>query len=349
MQRQLKRNFIGTLAVTLCALAAPAQAQNKVLNLYSARHYQTDEALYSNFEKQTGIKINRIEASDEALIERIKSEGKYSPADVILLVDAARVWKVQSEGLLAPVKSSALEQRIPAELRAKDEGQGSEWFAFSIRARAIFYNKIKVKPQDIADYQDLADPKFKGKVCTRSGAHPYMLSLWSSLINHLGETQAEQVIKGIKDNLARDPKGGDTDQLKAVAAGECTVALSNTYYWVRLLRSDKPEDIAIVNKVGMIWPNQKTTGAHINISAGGMLKNAPNKEAAIQFLEYLASDQAQAYFANGNNEWPAVKTVTIKNPELESLGKFKSDPLATQAIAARTVIAQKILDRVGYK
>lgn len=337
-------------AAVLTAFAATmAYAQENVLNLYSARHYQTDEQLYSNFTKQTGIKINRIEADDNALVERLKNEGKNSPADVILLVDAARLWRAQIDGLFQPVKSKVLEARIPSNLRGKDDGQGAEWYGFSTRARVIVYNKETVKPGDVATYESLADPKNKGRVCTRSGSHPYMLSMIGSMVERNGEAATEKWAQGVVANFARPPRGGDTDQIKGVASGECGVAVSNSYYYVRLLRSTKPEDKALMSKVGFIWPNQKTSGTHVNVTGGGVAKNAPHREAAVKFLEYLSSDEAQAYFANGNNEWPVVSTATAKNPTLESLGKFKPENISIASVGKNQIAAQRILDRVGYK
>ncbi|ABR88610.1 ABC-type Fe3+ transport system, periplasmic component [Janthinobacterium sp. Marseille] len=336
-------------AISLMATVSVAQAQEKVLNLYSARHYQTDELLYSNFTKQTGIKINRIEADDNALFERLKNEGKNSPADVIVMVDAARIWRAEIEGFFQPVKSTVLNTRIPANLRGKDDGQGPEWFGFSTRARVIVYNKASVNPADVATYESLADPKNKGKVCTRSGSHPYNLSLIGSMIERDGEKATEQWAKGMVANFARPPRGGDTDQIKGVASGECGVAIANSYYYVRMLRSTKPEDIAAMKNVGFVWPNAKTSGTHFNIAGGGVAKNAPHREAAVKFLEYLASDEAQAYFADGNNEWPAVKKVRVKNEALESLGTYKMENVSIAAIGKNQIAAQKILDRVGYK
>ena len=324
-------------------------AQEKVLNLYSARHYQTDEVLYSNFTKQTGIKINRIEADDNALFERIKNEGKNSPADVIVMVDAARIWRAEIEGFFQPVQSKILNARIPANLRGKDDGQGPEWFGFSTRARLIVYDKATVKPADVATYESLADPVNKGKVCTRSGSHPYNLSLIGSMIERDGEKATEQWAKGMVANFARPPRGGDTDQIKGVASGECGVAIANSYYYVRLLRSTKPEDIAAMKNVGFIWPNAQTSGTHFNIAGGGVAKNAPHREAAVKFLEYLASDEAQGYFAEGNNEWPAVAKVQVKNPALAALGKFKMENVSIASIGKNQIAAQRILDRVGYK
>ncbi len=214
-----------------------ASAQDKVLNLYSARHYQTDEALYADFTKQTGIRINRIELGDEQLLQRLRTEGAASPADVVLLVDAARLWRAQVDGLFQPVQSKVLNERIPANLRSND----GTWFGFSSRARVIVYDKARVKTEDVDTYEELADPKNKGKVCTRSGSHPYMLSLIGSLIERLGEAKTEEWARGMVANMARPPRGGDTDQIKGVASGECGVALTNTYYWVRLVRSRRPE------------------------------------------------------------------------------------------------------------
>jgi iron(III) transport system substrate-binding protein len=350
----IKKTLSALLPAALAAafsFTAPAvQAQDdKVLNLYSARHYQTDEALYGEFTKQTGIKINRIEDGDAALLERLRNEGKNSPADVLLLVDAARLWKAEDEGMFQHVKSEVLEERIPDHLRSKDDGQGSGWFGFSTRARVIVYNKDNVDPKDVQNYEDLADPKLKGKVCTRSGAHPYMLSLIGAMTEHLGEQKAEQWAKGVVDNFARKPRGGDTDQVRAVASGECGVALSNSYYLVRMMRSDKPEDREAMSKVGIVWPNQSSFGTHVNVSGAGVAKHAPHREAAVKFLEYLASDSAQAYFANGNNEWPVAKGVKLSNPALEELGTFKADELSIGAIGQAQVTASKIIDRVGWR
>jgi iron(III) transport system substrate-binding protein len=331
-------------ALALVSLATfPAWAQEKVLNLYSARHYQTDEALYANFTKQTGIKINRIEAGENELLERLRNEGVHSPADVFLTVDAARLGKAEELGLFAPVKSRLLTQRIPSQLRT------DTWFSFSKRARVIVANKASVNPTDVQTYEDLANPSLKGKVCVRSGSHPYNLSLGAALLAHHGNQQTEAWAKGLVANFARAPKGGDTDQIKAVAAGECGVALVNSYYVARMLRSEKPEDKKMMESVTVIWPNQKTTGAHINISGGGMLKTAPNKEAAVKFLEYLASDQAQVYFADGNNEWPVVAGAKTSNPALQAMGDFKADTVKVGALAARQADVQKIYDRAGWR
>ena len=333
------------VAATLCALfaATAAHADEKVLNLYTARHYQTDEALYANFTKATGIKVNRIEGKEDALLERIRSEGENSPADVLITVDASRLAKADELGVFAPVKSETLEARIPANLRT------NTWFAFSTRARVIVYNKSAIKAEQVQNYEDLANPALKGKVCTRSGSHPYNLSLGAAMIEHNGVEKTEACAKGIVANFARDPKGGDTDQIRAVAAGECGVAIANSYYVARLINSTKPEDQQVMGAVGVIWPNQANVGTHINVSGGGMLKHAPNKAAAVAFLEYLASDDAQRYFADGNNEWPVVQSVKVSNAALEKLGAFKADALPVGKLANTVAEAQKVYDRAGYR
>ena len=336
---------ISLLAMTLFG-AASAFTQEKVLNLYSSRHYQTDEALYANFEKATGIKINRIEGPEDPLIERIKSEGDKSPADVLITVDMGRLLKAAELGLFQPIKSKTLDQIVPRELRGED----GSWYGFSVRARPIYYAKARLDPKLLPDYESLADPMWKGKICTRSGNHPYNLSLMSSMIAAHGPAKAETWAKGVVANMARAPKGGDTDQIKAVATGECDIALGNTYYFVRIMKSDKPEDRAIAEKVGVIFPNQSgpnARGAHINISGAGVAKYAPNREGAIKFLEYLASPEAQKYFADGNNEYPVAGA--IANAQLNALGSFKRDPLSMAMVGKNYTAAAQIMDRAGWK
>ncbi len=339
----MMRTAIPTGLVLLLTAGAALAQTAPVLNIYSARHYQTDEALYSNFTKQTGIRINRLDGQEEQLVERIKNEGASSPADVLITVDAARLEIADQAGLFAPHRSKVLESRIPETLRTPN------WVAFSTRARVIVYNKVAVNGAFVQTYEDLANPRLKGQVCVRSGSHPYNLSLGAAVISHDGEAKAEQWARGLVANFARAPKGGDTDQLKAVAAGECGVALSNSYYVARLMRSTKPDDQEVMSKLAVVWPNQKTWGTHINVSGAGVIKTAPNRDAAVKFLEYLASDEAQAYFADGNNEWPVVKSVKTRNPALEKLGDYREDSLPIGQLAATTVQAQKVFDRAGWR
>lgn len=343
-----------SLALAVAALFGAvdnANAQEQVVNLYSARHYQTDEALYSNFTKATGIKINRVDADDAGILARLKAEGAASPADVILLVDAARLGKGDADGLFKPIKSPALEAAIPANLRAKASPEGTTWFGFSTRARVVVYDKLKVKKADVDTYEKLADPKNKGLLCTRSGSHPYNLSLFSAVTEHLGDAKAEQWLKGLVANMARAPKGGDTDQIKAVASGECGVALTNTYYLARIMRSTAPEDKLVAERVGVVFPNQDSWGTHVNIAGAAVAKNAKNAANAVKFMEYLATPEAQNYFANGNNEWPVVASVKVSNPALQAMtgGSFKSETIPISAIAGNQLKVQQMLDRVGYK
>ncbi|MCB1491582.1 MAG: Fe(3+) ABC transporter substrate-binding protein [Rhodobiaceae bacterium] len=339
-------------AALLCALAILyadlARAQGSV-NLYSSRHYDTDEKLYSGFEEATGIKVNRIEASADELIERIRNEGRNSPADILITVDAGRLWRAEEAGIFAPVESAVLDSRIPAHLRHPD----NLWFAFSQRSRMIFYAKDRVANPPLT-YEALTDPAYKGLVCTRSSSSTYMLSLLASIIAHDGEDAARDWAAGVYANRARDPEGNDTDQLLAIASGQCDIAVVNSYYFARTLRGgvkDLTGD-ALAN-IGWIFPNQPGPGsdgrgAHMNISGAGMVKNAPNPENAVKFLEYLSSDKAQEYFAGGNDEFPAVEGVPLP-AEVAKLGEFKKDTLNLAALGEFQRMAQQIYDEVGYK
>lgn len=328
---------------------ANASAEERVLNLYSARHYQTDEALYSRFTEKTGIRINRVDADDAGLLTRLKTEGSASPADVILLVDAARLWRAEVDGLFQPLKSAELSRRIPAALQGKDDGQGPMWYCYSTRARLIVYDKERVAASDVQTYEKLADPVNKGRLCTRSGSHPYNLSLFGAMVEHHGAGVAENWLKSLVSNMARPPKGGDTDQLRAVASGECGVALVNSYYLARLMRSSAAADKTTVARLGVVFPNQSSTGTHMNIAGGAVARHAPHPTAARAFLEYLASDEAQRYFADGNNEWPVVSGVKINNPALSAFGDFKREALAVSRIGMNQIKVQQMLDRVGYR
>lgn len=346
-------NFTRPLLSLACLMvAASAIAQDKVLNIYSARHYPSDEVMYSEFTKTTGIKINRVDADDAGILARLRAEGASSPADVILLVDAARLWRAEVDGLFLPIKSKILEDAIPAHLRAKPADNGGiAWFGLSTRARVTVYDKSKFNKSDLDTYEKLADPKFKSSLCTRSGSHPYNLSLFGAMTEHLGPQKTELWLKSLVDNMTRSPKGGDTDQIRAVASGECGVALTNTYYLARLMRSNKPEERAMAEKVGVVFPNQGSWGTHMNVAGGAVARHAKNSAHAVQFLEYLASPAAQNHFANGNNEWPAARGVSFDNPALKAMtgGSFKSEMLPISAVGMNQVKVQQMLDRVGFK
>lgn len=341
-----------SLAACILLTGSPAFAQEQVLNIYSARHYPSDEVLYSNFTRNTGIRINRVDADDAGILTRLKAEGAASPADVILLVDAARLWKGETEDLFQPVKSKVLDDAIAPQFRGKLSMDGrSAWFGFSTRARVIVYDKVKVKKEDVDTYEELGEPKNKGKLCIRSGSHPYNLSLFGSVLEHLGEEKTQAWLAGMVDNMARSPKGGDTDQIRAVASGECSIAVTNTYYLARIIRSDKAEDKAVADRVGVVFPNQASWGTHVNIAGAAVAKNARNPANAVKFLEYLASASAQEHFANGNNEWPVARGVKISNPALQAMsgGGFKSETIPISVAGMNQVRVQQMLDRAGFR
>ncbi len=347
--RRVSRLALAAVAALSALAAGQAAAQDKQLNLYSARHYQTDEKLYADFTQATGIRINRIEADDAGLLARLKAEGSASPADVILLVDAARLWRGEQDGLFQPVKSALLEARIPKSLQGGVSEAGVQWFGLSTRARVVVYDKLRFKAADVDSYEKLASPALKGALCTRSGSHPYNLSLFGSTLEHLGPAATETWLKGMVANMARAPKGGDTDQIRGVASGECGAAITNSYYFARLMRSNKPEDRAVAEKVGVVFPNQADRGTHVNVAGAAVARHAKHRAEAVAFLEYLASDSAQRYFADGNNEYPAVASVATDNPALVALGRFKAETVPIGKVGANTVPVQQMLDRVGYK
>ena len=328
------------LALSACAESAPETEITGEVNIYSSRHYDTDLALYEDFTKATGIKVNRIEAGADALIERIVSEGEYSPADLLITVDAGRLYRAVDAGVLAPIASETLEARVPENLRHPD----GLWFGLSTRARVIVANKDAVDASALTTYADLADPAYKGQVCMRSSSNIYNISLLSSVIAHEGEEAAQSWANGIVANFKRPPQGNDTANIEAVAAGECGVSLVNTYYLARY--AEKPE---VLDNLTIIFPNQGEgqTGAHVNVSGAGLTKSAPNRENAIKFLEYLTTDQAQEYFANGNNEYPAVEGVAPTS-FVVGLGEFRADTLSTATIGENQAKAVAIYDEAGW-
>ena len=315
---------------------------DEVVNVYSARHYDTDMAMYERFTEETGIKVNLIEGSSDALIERIKSEGQFSPADMLITVDAGRLWRAEKEGIFQPVDSAVLSERIPAHLRHPE----GEWFGLSKRARVIAHKKDMALPAGFGTYEALADEAFRGQVCMRSSGNIYNLSLMASLIDAHGAEAAEAWAKGVVANFARTPQSNDTGQLKAVASGECTITVANTYYLGRLMASTKPEDKALMANLEIVFPNQDGRGTHVNISGAGVTKYAPNRENAIRFLEYLTSDFAQRLFAEGNNEYPISRPTT---GPVAALGEFKRDDLNVSVLGENQKEAVKVYDRAGWK
>ncbi len=331
------------IAAALSALIAGSAAAEGELNLYSSRHYDTDERLYTDFEEATGIKINRIEGKADELIARMEAEGANSPADILLTVDTSRLARAKNAGLLQAVDSEVLDQRIPDNLQDAD----NQWFGFSQRARIIFYDKNDVTNPP-STYLDLADPEYKGLVCIRSSTNTYNQTLLASIITHHGAEKAKEWAAGVVANMARDPQGGDTDQLRGIVSGECEIAVSNSYYFARALRKNVKGLSDSVDMVGIQFPSQDAEGAHMNLSGAGVAAHAPNKDNAVKFLEYLASDQAQVYFSNGNDEYPAVAGVPLAE-NVAALGEFKADDINLSEVAKNIPEAQKIFNEVGWK
>ncbi len=318
--------------------------QAGAINLYSARHYDTDNALYQGFSDRTGLLINLIEAESDELIERIKSEGSNSPADVFMTVDAGRLWRAQEENLLKPISSSVLDAAVPESLREPN----GHWFGLTERARVIFYNRDQVNPADLSTYEDLADPKWQGQLLIRTSSNIYNQSLMGSFIEVHGEANAEELARGFVANFARQPEGNDTAQIQACAAGAGSLAIANHYYFMRLVKSEDPADQEVVQRVGMFFPNQRDRGTHINISGAGVLRTSPNPDGAQQFLEYLVSPEAQEIFAQGNNEFPVLDGVAL-DPALEQYGNFKADETTSAAAFGRNnALALQIMDRAGW-
>jgi iron(III) transport system substrate-binding protein len=335
--------LLAPAALLALSSAAPAAAQERVVNVYSSRHYDTDRELYDGFTRLTGIRIRLIEGDADQLIERIRNEGANSPADVLITVDAARLHRAQMANILAPIRNAVLEQRIPAHLRDPE----GHWFGLSKRARVIMFDRQN-PPQGLSRYEDLADPRFRGQICVRSASHPYNLSLMGSIIAANGEQAAEAWARGVVANMARPPQGGDTPQFQAIPAGQCRLAIANTYYLARFGASQNPAERALYERVGVIFPNQADRGAHVNISGAGVVRTAPNREAAVAFLEYLASDAAQRLFANGNFEYPVVAGIE-PHPALAALGEFREDALNAARYGALSAQALQIMQRAGWR
>jgi len=339
-----RKTVFGAALLTLSLMASTSAvlAEGEV-NLYSSRHYDTDERLYSDFEEQTGITINRIEGNADELIARMEAEGANSPADVLLTVDISRVVRAEEKNLLSSVDSAVLNARLPQHLRHPD----GLWFGFSQRSRIFFYDKERVETPP-ATYADLMKPEYKGMICARSSTNTYQISLLSSIIAHEGEEAATNWAKAVRENMARAPQGGDTDQLRGIASGECGIAISNTYYFARAIRTDVKGLSASIDKIGWVFPDQSGNGAHMNISAGAVAANAPHRENAIKFLEYLTSDAAQQYFSAGNDEYPAVSGVAL-SPSVAKLGLFRQDAINLSTVANNAAKATEIFNAVGWE
>ena len=336
------RLIISALATVVTVFSFAATAQE--VNIYSARHYDTDLALYDGFTEQTGIRVNVIEGNSDQMIERIVNEGEFSPADLLVTVDAGRLWRAENRDIFQSTSSDILNERVPVHLR-HPEGL---WFGIAKRGRIIMYNKEAGRPEGLDDYEDLANPEFRGMVCVRSSSNIYNISLMASMVEHHGEEGALEWARGVVANFAREPQGNDTAQIRAAAAGECRIAIANTYYLARLKGSDDADDRAVANAVGVLFPNQSSRGAHVNISGAGVLKHAPNRENAVRFLEYLTTEPAQTLLAKGSNEYPAVASVAVSGPVAE-LGAFKDDTVNAGALGRNQTLAVQLFDRAGWK
>jgi len=337
------RSATQTPAQTPAARPQPNPAAG-VVNLYTARHYDSDQILYDGFTRATGVRVNRIESRPDLLIERMRTEGAQSPADVVLMADAGALWRAEDAGLLQGVRSEALESRVPAALR-HPEGR---WFGFARRARVVAYDTARVRPEEVATYEQLAGPRFRGRLCVRSSDNVYNQSLVAALIERWGAERTAAWARGIVANMARPPQGGDTEQIRAVAAGACQVALTNSYYFLRLATSEDAADQAIAGRLALSFPDQQGQGAHVNISGGGVAANAPNRANAIRFLEYLTTPEAQAVFARANNEFPVIDGVPMPEPVARA-SNFRADPTPVTVYGRRQAEAQRLLDDAGWR
>lgn len=316
-----------------------------VVNLYSHRHYDVDKKLYAEFKAKTGIQVNVINDKASLLIKKIKEESKNTPADLLMTADVARLHAAEQEGILQPIESEYVEKVVPKHLMDDNKN----WVAITQRARIIVYAKDRVKESDLSTYEDLADPKWKNKIVTRTSSHPYNQSLIASVIAANGEAKAEKWAKGLVDNFARPPKGNDRSQVVAIANGIGDLAIVNTYYIGRMITNAKlPDQQEAVKKVKVFFPNQNGRGAHMNISGIGITKYSKNKENATKFIEFLLSKKAQEIFAAQNFEFPVLEGVKL-SPIVEGFGKFKADSVPLYKLGEYNAEAVKIADKVGWK
>lgn len=323
---------------------SPSENKDQVVNVYTHRHYEADQELFRMFEEKTGIKVQVVNSNADELIQKMSMEGAQSPADVLITVDAGRLTRAKDQGLLQSINSEILENSVPSHL--KDEGK--YWFGLTKRARIIAYAKDRVKPEELSTYEDLASNKWKDRILIRSSGNIYNQSLLASLIAHNGEEKATSWAHAIVDNMARTPRGGDRDQVKAIVAGEGDVAVVNSYYVGKMLNSSDPEEVSTAEKVGLFFPNQDGRGTHINVSGAGVAKYAPNKENAIRFIEFLVSEDAQKIFANSNYEYPVLESLDPAKT-LQDWGAFKEDTLKLTVLGDNNKQAVLIFDEGGWK
>jgi iron(III) transport system substrate-binding protein len=333
------------LALWACApQAKECAARTGDVNVYSARHYDSDRILFDDFTCRTGVRVNLIEADGDALIERLSREGEASPADLFITADAGILWRAQSRDLFRPIGDEAIIARTPAQLRHP----GRFWVGLSKRARLLIYSKEAGAPAGLQSYRDLAKPEFRGKVCARSSSNVYNQSLLASIIAHEGVAAAEAWAKGVVGNFAREPQGNDTSQIEAVAAGLCGIAIVNSYYVARYLDPSDKAKFEIGKKIGVIFPEQESRGTHVNISGAGVARHAPHPESAEKLIAFLLEDASQIAFARGNNEYPVVEGLKPQGP-IAKLGAFKADSLGAAKLGENQNAAVRIFDRAGWK
>jgi len=343
MQRVTRSRFGVMLALVLGATAGPAQAAEEV-NVYSARKEDLIKPLLEKFTARTGIRVNLVTGKEDALLSRLKSEGRNSPADLLLTSDAGRLHRAKEAGVLAPVESATLAKRIPAAYR---DPQG-QWFGLSVRARPIVYVAQRVHANELSTYEALADRKWKGRICIRSSDNIYNQSLVASMIAHRGVAATETWAKGFVANFALSPVGGDRDQALAAAAGQCDVVIMNTYYLAAMLAGKDGAQRDAAQKLKVFWPNQKDRGVHVNVSGIGVTSAARHRDNAIRLIEYLASDEAQAWYAEVNYEYPIRPGIPLSKT-LEKMGKFKADSLSLHQLGEHNAEAVRLMDRAGWK
>ena len=348
MKRSTIKTSLFTLAgaTSILAFSSTSVHASGEVNVYSARSEALIAPLLDLYSKANNVKVNLITGSADALLSRLQSEGDASPADVFITVDAGRLYRAKEAGVLQPFETSNLNDVIPEHLKDRD----GYWYGLSQRARVIFYNPETVSAADLSTYEDLADPKWKGKICIRSSSNLYNQSMVASMIDADGEEQTLEWIKGLVANFARPPAGGDTDQLKAAAAGVCDIAVANTYYFGRLGLSNKPDERAVFDKLKLFWPNQANNqrGAHMNVSGIGITKSSKNTDNAKQLVDFLTNKQSQQWYANVNNEYAVIEGVAP--PEsLATFGEFKADQVSLSVLGENNRQAVKLMDQGGWK
>ena len=337
------RIWVGLSALVSLWMVGSAVAAGEV-NLYSARKEALIKPLLDRFSAETGIEVNLVTGKADALLKRLESEGRNSPADLLLTTDAGRLDRAKRAGVLAPVKSRVLEERVPANYR-DPEGY---WYGLSVRARPIVYVKARVKPEELSTYEALADPKWKGRICIRSSNNIYNQSLVASMIAANGVEATEQWARAFVKNFARPPRGGDRDQIKAAAAGQCDIAIVNTYYLAMMLDSKDPAQREAAGRVAVFWPNQDGRGTHVNVSGIGLTAATRHRKEAVRLMEFLASDEAQAWYARVNHEYPVRKGIEISET-LKAWGGFKADELNLSLLGKYNAEAVRLMDRAGWK